>query len=233
MTLPASRISRRRLVDQVIEQIQEWISLGQLAPGDRLPVEDALTVTLGVSRTTLREGISVLARAGVLDVRQGDGTYVREPAPVGEPLDRRLRRAAALDVYDVRRILELETARLAAARRTQQDVRAMRSYLAARDAARATGALDAFVDADVALHLAIARASRNPVLADLFGAFAAVLRDTIAHVMRDPVSQEDTTALHHALVDAIAEGDAEAAVAATNQLLDADARALRRAVKRT
>ena len=222
-------ITRRRLADQVIDQIQEWISLGQLAPGDRLPVEDALTAQLGVSRTSLREGVSVLARAGVLSVRQGDGTYVCAPVPAGEPLDRRLRRAAALDVYEVRRVLELETARLAAQRRTEKDLRIMRAHLAARDAARADGALEAFVDADVALHLAIARATQNPVLADLFSSFAAVLRGTIADVMRDPVSQEDTSAIHGALVQAIADGNATAAVEATSQLLEADARALRAA----
>lgn len=232
MIATSSRLSRRRLVDQVIEQIQDWISLGQIAPGDRLPVEDALTHTLGVSRTTLREGVSVLARAGVLDVRQGDGTYVCAPTPEGEPLDRRLRRSAALDVYEVRRLIELETARLAAERRTEMDLGAMRTHLAARDAARTARALDAFVDADIALHVAIARASHNPVLADLFASFTTVLRGTIADVMRDPVSQEDTTALHGALVQAIADGNAAAAVEATNELLEADARPLR-ATKRT
>jgi GntR family transcriptional repressor for pyruvate dehydrogenase complex len=79
----------------------------------------------------------------------------------------------------------------------------------------------------VALHLAIARATHNPVLADLFASFAAVLRGTIADVMRDPVSREDTSATHGALVQAIADGDAPAAVEATRQLLEADARALR------
>src|SRR5579862_8841794 len=185
MNLTTSRISRRRLVDGENEEIQEWISLGQLSPGDRLPVEDALTEKLGVSRTTLREGVSVLARAGVLDVRQGDGTYVRSAAPPAEPLDRRLRRAAALDVYEVRRTLELETARLAALRRTARDVATLRDHLGARDAARSRGDLDAFVDADVALHVSIAQASHNAVLTDVFRTFATVLRDTIADVVRD------------------------------------------------
>lgn len=221
------RVARRRLADQVIEQIQEWISLGQLMPGERLPVEDVLTDQLGVSRTTLREGISVLARSGVLDVRQGDGTYVGEPIPKGEPLDRRLKRAAVLDVYEVRRVLELETARLAADRRADKDVTTMRAHLAARDAARSASDLDAFVEADVALHVSIARASGNPVLADLFASFAAVLRHTIADVMRDPLTQEDTTPWHHALVEAIADRNAPAAVDATRQLLEADARGLR------
>ncbi len=160
---------------------------------------------------------------------KGSGTYVGVPVPSGEPLDRRLRRAAALDVYEARRVIELETARLAAERRTERDLRVMRPHLAARDAARATGALVAFVDADVALHLAIARATGNPVLADLFGSFAAVLRGTIADVMRDPVSREDTSAIHGALVQAIADRNAAAAVEATRQLLDADARAMRAA----
>lgn len=227
MILKAKRVARRRLADQVIEQIQEWISLGQLLPGERLPVEDVLTDQLGVSRTTLREGISVLARSGVLDVRQGDGTYVGEPIPQGEALDRRLQRAAVLDVYEVRRVLELETARLAAHRRTDRDVTTMRAHLAARDAARSAGDLEAFVEADVALHMSIARASGNPVLADLFASFAAVLRHTIADVMRDPLTQEDTTSWHHALVEAIADRNAPVAVDATRQLLEADARGLR------
>jgi GntR family transcriptional repressor for pyruvate dehydrogenase complex len=233
MIATARPISRRRLVDQIIEEIQEWISLGQFTPGERLPVEDALTTKLGVSRTSLREAVSVLARSGVLDVRQGDGTYVREPVPAGESLHARLRRAAALDVYEVRRVLELETARLASERRTEGDLRAMRKHLAARDAARAGDDLDGLVEVDVALHVAIARASRNPVLADLFGSFAAVLRDTIADVIRDPIAQEDTTDLHHAIVQAIVDRNAAAAMEATGRLLDADARVLRAAVSPT
>lgn len=225
-----NRLPKRRLVDQVIEHLQERISLGELPPGERLPTEDQLTAQLGVSRTTLREAVGVLAHAGLLDVRQGDGTYVRRSPAPGEPLHHRLRRAAALEVYEVRRVLELETARLAAERRTEADVAAMRAHLAERDAARARGDTAAFVDADVALHVSIATASRNAVLADLYRAFAAVLRDTIADVVRDPAVHESTAALHHALVDAIARGDAGAAVDATSHLLGTDARLLRGAM---
>lgn len=222
-----SRIPKRRLVDRVIDQLQEEISLGKLSPGDRLPTEDELTAQLGVSRTTLREAVGVLAHAGLLDVRQGHGTYVRAiPAP-GEPLEQRLRRAVALEVYEVRRVLELETARLAAERRADEDVAVLRVHLAARAAARTRRDADAFVDADVALHVAIATASKNAVLADLFRAFASVLRDTIADVARDPALQEDTGALHEALVNAIADRDHVSAVGATIQLLEADARMLR------
>jgi GntR family transcriptional repressor for pyruvate dehydrogenase complex len=213
---------RQRLVDRVIEELQQRISLGALAPGERLPTEDQLTAQLGVSRTTLREAVGVLTHAGLIDVRQGDGSYVRKAPEAEEPLDRRLRRAAASEVYEIRRLLELETARLAAARRTGADLDRMREHLAARDAARERRDVDAFVDADVALHVAIARASKNGVLADLFRAFASVLRVTIADIARDPALGADTTSLHTDLVEAIARRDADEAVRATRQLLEAD-----------
>jgi DNA-binding FadR family transcriptional regulator len=213
---------RHRLVDQVIEELQQRISLGVLAPGERLPTEDQLTAQLGVSRTTLREAVGVLTHAGLIDVRQGDGSYVKATPAREEPLDRRLRRAAASEVYEVRRVLELETARLAAARRTGDDLDRMRESLAARDAARERGDIEAFVDADVSLHVAVARASKNAVLADLFRAFASVLRETIADIARDPALVADTAPLHHEIVEAIARRDAAAAVAATRQLLEAD-----------
>jgi DNA-binding FadR family transcriptional regulator len=213
---------RKRLVDRVIEELQQRISLGALAPGERLPTEDQLTSQLGVSRTTLREAVGVLTHAGLIDVRQGDGSYVRSAPSRDEPLDRRLRRGAAREVYEVRRVLELETARLAATRRTGEDLQRLRGHLAARDAARMSGDLDAFVDADVALHIAIARAGKNAVLADLFRTFATVLRETLADIARDPALAADTAPLHHELVEAIARRDAAAAVEATRQLLEAD-----------
>jgi GntR family transcriptional repressor for pyruvate dehydrogenase complex len=213
---------KRRLVDRVIEELQQRISLGALAPGERLPTEDQLTAQLGVSRTTLREAIGVLTHAGLIDVRQGDGSYVRSTPTRDEPLGRRLRRAAAREVYEVRRVLELETARLAATRRTSDDVDRLRRHLAARDAARERGDIDAFVDADVALHLGIARAAKNAVLADLFRSFSTVLRETIADIARDPALVADTAPLHHELVEAIARRDITAAVEATRQLLEAD-----------
>lgn len=213
---------RKRLVDRVIEELQQRISLGALAPGERLPTEDQLTSQLGVSRTTLREAVGVLTHAGLIDVRQGDGSYVRSMPAREEPLDRRLRRAAAREVYEVRRVLELETARLAATRRTGEDLVALREHLAARDAARERGDIEAFVDADVALHMSIARAGKNSVLADLFRAFATVLRETLADVARDPALVADTAPLHRELVEAIARRDDAAAVEATRQLLEAD-----------
>src|SRR6185312_5226759 len=201
MTESLTRPSRRSLVDLVIARIQQQISLGVLVPGKRIPTETELGDVLGVSRTTIREAVVVLAHMGLLEVRQGDGTYVMASAPGRESLDQRLRRAAALEVYEVRRPLEIETARLAAARRTASDVRRLRELLAERDKLRAAGKSDQAVDIDVEFHRRIA------VLADVYNAFSIALRETLVHVAHDSVVGVDTTDLHYALVDAIARGD--------------------------
>jgi DNA-binding FadR family transcriptional regulator len=221
-------LKRVRLVDQVIDRLQDWVTQGKYRPGDLLPPEPALIAALGVSRTTIREAISVLAHAGLLDVRQGDGTYVKASAPREEALYVRLRRAAALELYEVRRLLELGTARLAAEHHTNDDAKLLRSLLSKRDAAQASGDTDELVQADVALHVAIATATKNSVLAELFGTFASALQETISHVVRDSAMTEDTSREHHLLIDAITRRDATAAVDATDRLLAADAGALRR-----
>ena len=230
MTESLTRPSRRSLVDLVIARIQQQISLGVLVPGKRIPTETELGDALGVSRTTIREAVVVLAHMGLLEVRQGDGTYVMAAAPGRESLDQRLRRAAALDVYEVRRPLEIETARLAAARRTASDVRRLRELLAERDKSRAAGKSEQAVDIDVEFHRTIAVASRNAVLADVYNAFSIALRETLVHIAHDSVVGVDTTDLHYALVDAIARGDEEGAGATAARLIEIDAESLRSAL---
>lgn len=226
-----ARPPRRRLVDAVIERLERQIALGAFAPGDRLPTETELTDSFGVSRTTIREAVGALSHAGLVDVRQGDGTYVAEAPPGRESLDVRLRRATALDVYEVRRPLEVEAAKLAAERRSAADIRRLRSLLAERDRLRDAGDTARAVDVDVEFHGTVATASRNAVLADVYRAFSSVLRETLVGIGRDTVALTDTTDLHYALVDAIEAGDANRASAVTEALLETDAAELRRAVE--
>lgn len=221
---------RRRLVDGVIERLQQQVSLGILRPGDRLPTETELTEAFGVSRTTIREAVAVLEHAGLVVVRQGDGTYVADWTSGRESLDVRLQRAAALEVYEVRRPLEIEAARLAATRRTPSDVRRMRDLLAERAQLRATGDVAAAVATDLEFHNAVAMAAGNAVLTDLYRAFSGVLKQTLMHMARDRHRLPDTTDLHHALVDAIDRGDARGAAKTAERLIDADAAALRKAL---
>ena len=116
--------ARRRLVDEVIDHLRTEISSGRLTVGSRLPAEARLTEQLGVSRTTLREAIVVLSHDGLVDVRQGDGTYVTDGVAAADPLGNR----SVAELLELKRALQLELTRLASVRRTEQDATELRSH---------------------------------------------------------------------------------------------------------
>ncbi|SEG53888.1 DNA-binding transcriptional regulator, FadR family [Actinacidiphila yanglinensis] len=124
------------LVEQAAERLREQITGGQWPVGTKLPGETTLATLLGVGRSTVREALRALAGAGMVRTRQGAGVFVIATRPV-EDWPARLRRAALVDVYEVRAMLEVQAARLAAVRRTPEDVEALRAALALRTAAGA------------------------------------------------------------------------------------------------
>ena len=124
-------VQRGSLVETVIASIRQAIETKQWRVDERIPTESVLSEQLGVSRNTVREAVRVLAHVGLLRVRQGDGTYVRAQYDPGETL-RRIDRAALRDRIEVRLTLEVEAARLAAARRDDSDLQEMRRSLDAR-----------------------------------------------------------------------------------------------------
>nr|WP_202538480.1 FadR/GntR family transcriptional regulator [Streptomyces sp. SID8379] len=201
------------LVEQAAERLRAQIADGVWPVGARLPGETTLAKELGVGRSTVREALRALAGAGMVRPRQGAGVFVTAARPV-EDFPARLRRAAVADVYEVRTLLEIQAARLAAERRTDEDVAAMRAALEVRRAA-ADGPGDAFVDADIALHATVVAAAHNPVLADLFAEFAPALRqaliDLLGLVDVPRAERDHGDAAHADLVEAVVAGDAEAA----------------------
>ncbi|MCS6887096.1 MAG: FadR family transcriptional regulator [Chloroflexus sp.] len=210
-------ITRQRLVEQVIEYLRQQLSAQAYPVGSRLPPEPQLMAQLGVGRSTVREAIRALAHEGLLEVRQGDGTYVRAAA-VAEPLAARLRQAKVNEVHEVRRALELEVVALAAERRADDDLAVIRQWLAARSAALANGDTATALHADIELHCAIARATHNPILSDLYRMFATTLRDALG-VLWDAAAPASDDRSHADLVAAIEAGDAAMAVAVTRQIL--------------
>lgn len=204
------------MVDEATAELRRLIGTGEWPVGSKLPGEVELSRLLGVGRTTSREAVRVLIADGQLRARQGSGTYVAAASPVSE-FDRELRRSEVFDVYEVRAALEVEAGRLAAQRRTETDVAALRAALAARDAAVSPAEL---VETDLELHRLVVRAARNPVLVRLFDSFVDALREAAGHVVTDShlhggVGEEADARAHHALVEAIAASDPDAAVAAT------------------
>ena len=157
----------------VVAAIKAMILTGELSAGDRLPTEKDLGARLGVSRGPFREGVSALAAMGVLDTRQGDGTYVTslEPSLLMESL------SFVVDVRNddgarqflaVRRVLECEAAALAAMNIDADGLAAAERELADSDAAAQEPAnIERFFAAVVGFHRAVAAGAGNPVLAAL------------------------------------------------------------------
>ncbi|QXJ23075.1 FadR family transcriptional regulator [Actinomadura graeca] len=215
MTLRTAR--RSSLVDQVIDQLRSEIAAGVWPVGGKIPPEPVLSESLGVGRNTVREAVRALTHTGLLDSRQGDGTYVRATSELSSAVRRRLETAELIEILEVRRGLEVEAARLAAARRTAADVAAIDAALAERNAAWAAGDRAVFIEADLAFHTAVVDATHNQVLADLYRDFSAALRASISAA---GTLLEDEDVAHGPIAAAIEAGDALAATSATHACLD-------------
>lgn len=229
--MPLGSLRPSPLVEQATERLREQITGGQWPIGSKLPGETTLAAELGIGRSTVREALRSLAGAGLVKARQGAGVFVIATEPLAD-WPTRLRRAAVSDVYEVRMLVEVQAARLAAMRRTDEDITAMRDALAGRRAT-ASASDAAFVDADIALHAAVVAAARNPVLTDLFAEFAPVLREGLINLLDlIDVRTEEThhgDAGHAALVRAVEARDAEeAARVAQAELQDTLGRLLAR-----
>jgi DNA-binding FadR family transcriptional regulator len=160
--LAAARKLSRGLFDQLAEQIKS----GRLAPGARLPTEQALTRAARVSRTVVREAVAALRAEGLVVTRQGVGAFVSaEPqrAPYRIDPERMQSLGDILNVMELRLGVEIESAGLAAERASRAQLRAIGTALEAIE--RAAARAEAAVDEDLAFHRAIAEATGNPEFA--------------------------------------------------------------------
>jgi GntR family transcriptional repressor for pyruvate dehydrogenase complex len=219
---PFSQLSREpTLAERVAESILKRIVGGELKPGDKLPSERELGEQFGVSRTVVREAVRGLTGRGVVAVRAGSGLRVAaiDPAAVSESLALLLRGHHELDypyVHEVRVMLEVETAGLAAERANDADVEGLRRAAEAMEHARSS---EQAAVSDLDFHRAIARATRNPfflVLHDAIGdALIAVRRENHASGGRD-----NAVEAHRQIVACIAAHDRPGAEAAMRNHLE-------------
>ncbi|MDJ0344864.1 FadR/GntR family transcriptional regulator [Streptomyces sp. H10-C2] len=200
------------LADQVITRLRTQITSGEWPVGSRIPTEPELVEQLGVARNTVREAVRALAHNGLLDIRQGSGTYVRATSELAGVMHRRFADADPRHVAELRSALEASAAGLAAQRRTERDLLHLDALLERRERAWKSGDSAAFVDADATLHLAVVGASHNDVLVELYADFGEVLRAFLRADVGEELRPEDH--LDHArLVEAIRAGDSDAAAA--------------------
>ncbi|MFI6284094.1 FadR/GntR family transcriptional regulator [Streptomyces sp. NPDC051018] len=209
-------LKRGALVELAVEQLLDQLAAGRWPVGTSLPGEVSLAEQLGVGRSTVREATRALVHAGLLEARQGSGTYVLALTPPPS-LDSALRKAKTVEVYEVREALEVQAAVLACARRTEDDLERLRAALTRRDRL-IDGQQDhsgEFVEADLAFHRAIVDAAHNELLGQTFATFETVLAETLRNVVDDAILEgHDVDTAHRELLEAIEAQDEAAAAAA-------------------
>ncbi|TMG24051.1 MAG: FadR family transcriptional regulator [Chloroflexi bacterium] len=216
-----------------MDKIRERIVSGAWGPGDRLPKESELAAELGLSRNSLREAVRALSQLRVLEVRQGDGTYVSslEPDLLLEStgfVSHLLLGEGAVALYEVRRILEAAAASLAAARIDEVGKQELGSSL---ERMRDAQGVEELVEADVAFHAVIARATGNPVLISLLASLSTRMhRVRLWHGRAADNALDVTREEHRRIYEAIMQGDPELARAAATAHIASGERWLRKQV---
>ena len=211
---------KEKLSDKVIIAIKNDIAGGRLKKGQKIPAEPELMELYQVGRSTIREAIKTLAISGILKVQQGSGTFVTSKIK-DETLNQRLRRADFDEINAVRSLLEKELVRLACMNREEHHLLVMEDLLVRRKAAIEANAEKKCTDADIDFHIAIARASGNSVLTDLYQSFTKVMRDFFSKREAQNIARfADSQPKHEALARAIADRDQELAEEITANILN-------------
>jgi GntR family transcriptional repressor for pyruvate dehydrogenase complex len=173
-------IKASRLFEQIVQQVEESILAGHLKPGDQLPAERDLAQKFGVSRTAVREAVKTLREKGLVEAYSGRGTFVTNGTSqaIRQSLDLMIRinqQEGSSHLAELRQVLEPEIAGLAAPRIEEQLLATMREAVATMD--RNLHDPDAYVEADLDFHLALAEAVGNPLVLSLLDSIVGLLRE--------------------------------------------------------
>ena len=211
-------VQRRSLVESTIDAIRAMIEQRVWKVGDCIPREAELVEQFQVGRNTVREAVRVLSHSGMLEVRQGDGTYVRRELDVAETVSK-LNRAGLRDHLELQCVLESEAARFAARRHTAEDIVRLKAALSHRGHYSPEADLDEFLERDRDFHVAIATASHNDALQALYAYFTASIHSHTRSIFVDTDLPEPSLADHQAIIDAIVAGKEDAAAKAARNML--------------
>jgi GntR family transcriptional repressor for pyruvate dehydrogenase complex len=174
-------VKTKKIYEEVIEQIKKLIIDGKLQPGDKLLSERELAEQLGVSRASVREAFSALEMMGVIAIRPGEGSFVRQVSYGGmlEPLSFLLQVDVdnVMQLLEVRKILEVEVASLAATRATAEDIEEIR--LALNKMVDEVNAGEIGDVADAEFHFAVVKAAHNPILMTLINTISDLMANTV------------------------------------------------------
>ena len=218
LSSPFQLVSRNSFKGQIARELTRLIVTSHYKPGDCLPTERELAQQFDVSRTVIREAVSVVTAQGFLDVRHGSGMFVTPPDSWNamHPLILLAtdRRTALLELIQARALLEPEVAALAAQRATAEDIAALAEMVSL------AGGVDEHVDRDMAFHLILAKSSHNQVLLVMLSS----INDLMYEVRRDIFATRDVIQLvfsrHSLILEKVRQRDVEGACEAMRQHLE-------------
>jgi len=202
-----------RLYEQIVQQVEESIHKGALKPGDQLPPERELAEQFGVSRTAVREAVKALREKGLVEAYPGRGTFITDGSSytIRLSLDRMMRSENEGFSYlaEVREILEPEIAALATTRADEEVIKAMKEQVSIMDAAKQDP--EAYIEADLDFHLALAEAAGNPIILSLIDSIVGLLREQRIRIFQVDGGPGRGQYHHKKILDAIEHRDAAAA----------------------
>jgi GntR family transcriptional repressor for pyruvate dehydrogenase complex len=208
-------LRRDRLYKQIADQIQDLIVARSLQPGDKLPSERELADQLGISRTVVREAIRTLSVRGLVHVKPGCGTYVQalspEAAMASIELLLKLRHTPeSLDnLYEIRRMVEIEIAGLAAERATDDDHAALEAAIAGMVASKDDP--EAFTQRDLAFHAALATATHNDLFTTLLSPISNLWLEVILISYHAPGAAAEGVGHHRSILARVEQRDVDGA----------------------
>jgi GntR family transcriptional repressor for pyruvate dehydrogenase complex len=207
-------VKTSRLYEQIVQQVEESILKGQLKPGDQLPAERDLAQRFGVSRTAVREAVKALREKGLVEAYTGRGTFVTNgrSQAMRQSLDLIIKisqQEGSLHLAELRRILEPEIAALAAPRIEEQLLATMREAVAAMD--RNVHEREAYIEADLDFHLALAEAADNPLILALIDSIVGLLREQRSRIFEVDGGPGRGQFHHKRILEAIERRDSDGA----------------------
>lgn len=202
-------VKTKKIYEEIVGQIKKLIVDGKLQPGDKLLSERELSETLNVSRASVREAFSALEMMGIISIRPGEGSFVRQVSYEGmlEPLSFLLQVEIddIMQLLEVRKILEVETAALAALRAEPENIEEMKSALTGMIEEVNAGQIGDLSDA--AFHFAVARAAHNPILIKVMYTISDLMTNTFRASRQKLFLVEEMPQLlyqsHHGVLEAI------------------------------
>lgn len=211
--LGVRQVRKTKVYHEIVDQIRELIVAGRIKPGDRLPPERELAELFKASRNSVRDAIRVLEQMGLIESRQGDGTYVRSVSveELAEPLALMLlqSRTQMRELWEVRRVLEPALAEFAAARITDEELDELEAILEAQRRKVEAGFIA--LEEDTAFHYGIAEAARNTVMLRTLDTLVDLLRRSRERSLQQHDRPAYSLAGHRRILGALRRRDPEAA----------------------